>query len=173
MFRNECTGTAWELDAAHNFVLKSLMYKGEIRELRERRERLIHEAQERGDVFGEANFGTYVMAMVKLARDEADDAEQELHEAMEPWKNTDGSHSALQRLRRAGADPSVPGRRLGGLAGGGYGLGEGSNAETLLRIQHYRIDLRQLRARAALAVAPLAAPARRFPAAGAGTTPGS
>ena len=78
LFRNHCTGVAWERDTGHNFALWALFQMGEIAELRRRWTVLYREAQERGDLYATTNLSTFYVTIIKLAADERPEAESEL-----------------------------------------------------------------------------------------------
>lgn len=152
IFSNECTGKTWELDTAHGVTLWSLMYMGEIQEVHARRTSLLREAQVRGDVFAETNFGTYLMAMIRLALDDAEGARQELKRAMDKWTPSGfhvQHHNAL--VARVMID-----LYQGEAQAAWQHVGETWTSYTrafLFRLQHARVDMLLLRARVALAVA--------------------
>ena len=51
IFREQCTGVAWELDSAHVVSLQCLVSLGRFRELSEKLSSLLKEANDRGDLF--------------------------------------------------------------------------------------------------------------------------
>jgi hypothetical protein len=59
LLRERCTGVAWELDTAHAFALWALCYEGDFTELGRRTAVLLKEAEERGDLYAYATFGTF------------------------------------------------------------------------------------------------------------------
>jgi serine/threonine protein kinase len=78
LFRNHCTGVAWERDTGHNFALQALFQMGEIAEL-ERRWTVIYQvAREGGDPHGIANLTSFFATMIKLAANERLEAEPEM-----------------------------------------------------------------------------------------------
>ncbi len=85
IFRDSCTGVAWELDTAHNFALWSLVYMGEVAELARRWPVLLKEAQERGDLYAVTTLSTHPMSMVRLADDDPEGAARQLRQAMADW----------------------------------------------------------------------------------------
>ncbi len=78
IFRDHCTGVAWEVDTARIFSLWSLNYLGEIGELRRRWSELMKDAKERGDMYMTGTLGTLMMAIVRLADDDLESAQDEL-----------------------------------------------------------------------------------------------
>jgi len=84
-FREHCTGTTWEIDTATAFSLWSLTKMGEIAELNRTCPSLLKEAHERGDLYAEANLGTQIMALVRLAAHDADGAREQLERVMQLW----------------------------------------------------------------------------------------
>ena len=70
MFRERCTGIAWELDTAHAFALWALCYKGDFAELLKRTTLLLKEAEDRGDLYAYATIGTFHHPHAILAADD-------------------------------------------------------------------------------------------------------
>ena len=66
LFRDRCTGATWELDTVRIFSLWCLTYMGELAELTRRRQVLLTDAQERGDLYAITYLSTYIMAIVQL-----------------------------------------------------------------------------------------------------------
>jgi hypothetical protein len=84
MFREHCTGVAWEMDTAQVFWLVSVSWLGEWKELAQRSRELLKRAQERGDLYAE----TYVrvrLSSVALAEDQPEAARREIRQAMSQW----------------------------------------------------------------------------------------
>jgi serine/threonine protein kinase len=79
LFRNHCTGVAWERDTGHNFALWALLQLGEVGELKHRWTVLYREAQERGDLYAASTLTAFYMTIIKLAGNEipADEADLE------------------------------------------------------------------------------------------------
>lgn len=85
IFRDECTGVAWELDTAHAFALWALSHLGHWAELGRRYPVLIVEARERGDKYSVMNLSTYVNAIIRLAADEPIEGREEVRRMMAQW----------------------------------------------------------------------------------------
>jgi hypothetical protein len=85
IFREQCTGVAWELDTAHTYSLWSLLYSGQVAELTQRWPGLLNEAQDRGDLYAATNLSTQIMAVVRLGMDDPEGAQRDLHQAMGQW----------------------------------------------------------------------------------------
>ncbi len=152
IFRNQCTGVAWELDSMHNFALWSLTYMGEVAELSKRRPALLTEAQNRGDHYAVTNLSTsHTMAVVRLGADDPEGARIEL-KAIDHWTQK-GFHVQhhIALLARVLID---------------LYLGDGSlawrhvserwpeySSSLLFRVQQVHVDALQLRGRSALAAA--------------------
>jgi len=84
-FRQHCTGVAWEIDTAIAFSLWSLAKMGEIAELSRACPALLKEARERGDLYAETNLSTQIMAMVRLGADNLEGLQEELRRVMDKW----------------------------------------------------------------------------------------
>jgi len=150
IFRDQCTGVAWEIDTVRIFALWSLNYLGEIGELRRRWSELMKDAKERSDMYMVGTLGTLGMAIVRVADDDLATAEEELREVSRLWSRQ-GFH--IQHHNCVLASCMI-------------NLYRGDNVETwerlemlrptyarslLLRVQTIRIELYRFRARGALA----------------------
>jgi hypothetical protein len=152
IFRDRCTGVAWEIDTARIFSLWSLMYLGEIAEVRRRWPELMKDATERGDMYMAGTLGTWLMATVRLADDDVPAAEEELRQAP-GLSSRHGFH--IQHHNRVlaecsislyrGEQPEVWNRLLQ--------LWPTYARSLLLRLQVIRIELRRLLALGALTIA--------------------
>jgi hypothetical protein len=91
IFRERCTGTAWELDTTHIYSLRALFYLGELNELSHRLPALLKEAGERGDLFAEMSFRIRQSYLLSLMADEPARAREELDHAAAQW-----SHQGFQ-----------------------------------------------------------------------------
>src|SRR5262249_32145058 len=76
IFRDRCTGVAWELDTAHAFALWGLSHQGSVAELSRRWPILLERARARGDRYAVMNLSSYLMSIVRLAADDADAADR-------------------------------------------------------------------------------------------------
>ncbi len=90
IFRERCTGVLWERDTAQLFSVGSLFFLGEIKELSRRLPLLIREADDRGDLYAQANLriGFGFSHFVWLAADDPDHGEAELNAALSGWPAT-------------------------------------------------------------------------------------
>jgi hypothetical protein len=85
IFREQCTGVAWELSTVRLFYLGSLYYLGRFRELARRTPRLLEEAKQRGDIYAAVNFRTTCVMAAWLVRDDVERIRQHLNEARADW----------------------------------------------------------------------------------------
>jgi eukaryotic-like serine/threonine-protein kinase len=101
LFRNQCTGTAWELDTVHNLSLWGLVFLGDLNAVRQRWPILIKEARERGDLYAETTLNTFYMTMLKLADGDDQEPERELDMLMKRWtqRGFHVQHSTAFRAR--------------------------------------------------------------------------
>jgi serine/threonine protein kinase len=101
LFRNRCTGTAWELDTVHNLSLWGLIFMGDLNAVRQRWPLLIKEARERGDLYAETTLNTFYMTMLKLADGNDQEPERELDLLMKRWtqRGFHVQHSTAFRAR--------------------------------------------------------------------------
>jgi len=151
MLRNYCTGVFWELDVVHWLWLFSLVSRGELNEVRRRWPVLLREAQERGDLFAEMNLALN-MVLLKLANDEADELDGELDRTMLRWtrkgftiQHTQAFRARMHILLYRGESATAS-----NLVAATWPLYKQSKH---LRVQLMRIQLRELRARCAIAMA--------------------
>ena len=91
IFRDGCTGVAWELDTSHAFALWGLSHQGAVAELSRRWPILLDRARARGDLYAVMNLSSYIMSIVRLAADEPDTADRELRQTMSQWSR-EGYH---------------------------------------------------------------------------------
>jgi serine/threonine protein kinase len=152
MFRNQCTGVAWERDTVHNFVLWALVQMGDIAELKLRWSGLLREAQERGDLYAAAMLTTFYMTMIKLAGNESLELDAELDAKVDRRGDrgfnlqNSSALEALIHLYLYRGDISRASARLGA-------IWPEYSRSMLLRIQMIRISMLELRARVALSIA--------------------
>ncbi len=152
LFRQHCTGVTWERDTIHNFMLRALVQMGEIRELKERWSVFFRESHERGDLYAASMLSAFYMTLIKLAGNEQPETEPELEAVLD--EGSRGSfnlrHSnafeALIHLYLYRSDSSRALIRLDT-------VWPQYEKSMLLRIRMTRIDLLEIRARCALAMA--------------------
>jgi hypothetical protein len=159
--RQECTGVTWEIDTGTAFSLWSLTNMGEIAELNRICPALLREARERGDRYAETNLSTQIMALVRLAADDADGARADLRRVMSEWSQHGyhvQHHDALLAI--------IPVELYCGDAAAAWSRLEKEWSSFrwsfLSRIPIFRVELLQLRAYCALAMASRAEDAERF-----------
>lgn len=155
IFRNHCTGVAWELDTAHSFSNWSLFFLGEVAELTRRLPLLLQEARERGDLYAATNLGTFVGHLTWLAADDPAGAERDMHDVMALWSQH-GFH--VQHLTGVMGRTQIALYRGDGLDAWRIITGEWSGLvkSLFLRVQTVRIFMYDLRARSAVAAARVA-----------------
>ena len=152
IFRDRCTGVAWELDTAHAFALWGLSHQGAVAELSRRWPILLDLARARGDLYAVMNLSSYIMSIVRLAADDPDTADRELRQTMSQWSR-EGYH--VQHNDALWAAVQIELYRGDGAAA--WTLIDRSwpalRRSLLLRVQFIRTSMHFLRARAALAAA--------------------
>jgi eukaryotic-like serine/threonine-protein kinase len=152
LFRNQCTGTAWELDTVHNLSLWGLLHMGDLNAVRQRWPVLIKEARERGDLYAETTLNTYYMTMLKLADQADQEPERELDMLMKRWtqRGFHVQHSTAFRARfhllLYRGDTTAAWKLVQSV----WPLYEKS---MLLRLQMIRIEMYEVYARSTLALA--------------------
>jgi hypothetical protein len=85
IFREHCSGTAWEIAFSQVFALAGLWYRGELDEMRRRAPLWLTDARARGDLYAATSFGTRFIPKLSLAADEPDAALRETREAIARW----------------------------------------------------------------------------------------
>ncbi|HAA54859.1 MAG TPA: hypothetical protein DCE42_08875, partial [Myxococcales bacterium] len=85
ILRKTCTGVTWELSNAHFYMMNALLFMGEFRECRNTLPIVLHEAEERGDLYTQTNLRLGVAPKVLLVQDEAERALETIESALEPW----------------------------------------------------------------------------------------
>jgi len=151
-FRLHCTGATWEINTANAFSLWSLVKMGWIAELTRICPALLKEARDRGDLYAIANLSTQIMTLVRLAADDPDGARNELEAIMGQWSQNGyhvQHHDALLAfvpLELYASDPKPAWDRV---------QAEWSTFRwsLLSHVQDLRIEMLQLRAYCALAMA--------------------
>ena len=152
LLRKLPSGATWELDTTQTFSLWSLIYLGSIADLRRRHAELIRLAENRGNLFAMMNLNTYILATIKTGDGEPEVARQELQAISGRWSQQ-GFH--VQHHNEALARVNIELYEGNGRIALDF-LEEKWPAykkSLLLHVQQVRIDVIQLRARAALATA--------------------
>ena len=85
IFRERCTGAAWEINTVVNYQLQSLMYLGEITQLAQRVPQRLREAEEHGDLYAGIDPVCRPGSIVYLAADDPDGAHRALRQVMDRW----------------------------------------------------------------------------------------
>jgi serine/threonine protein kinase len=161
IFRNYCSGVAWERNTTHNFALWTLLQMGELSELRDRWTVLYRESQERGDLSAATVLTTLYMTMIKLAANEPFDRQHDLEAALVRRKGQEFNllhSSALEALVHLHL-------YRGEISKAYLHMNEFWHEYArsgLFRIQMIRIQMLELRARTGLAMAEKANPPEPF-----------
>jgi hypothetical protein len=87
IYRERCTGVAWELDLTHLSMLRAELYLGNVARVSSRLPVLIREALERDDLFAATSLRCRVGHVVWLAAGEPDRALEEVHAAIDQWSD--------------------------------------------------------------------------------------
>ena len=82
IFRSQCGNIQWELSTFHFFHIYSLAYRGEMVELQQRVPRLLREAEDRGERYGQVTHRAALANMVWLCKDDVDEARHKVREIM-------------------------------------------------------------------------------------------
>ncbi|HZS38784.1 MAG TPA: protein kinase [Polyangia bacterium] len=151
IFRERCTGVAWELDTLQVMLLSAMYFLGELTELSARVPELSRGAVERGDRFASTNFRT-ALHVVALIADDPERARRESAEAIQKWSqrgfHTQHYHDVVAQAQAAlysgdGAEAErIVAARWAELSG-----------QRRMRLRLARTQLFELRARSLLAAA--------------------
>lgn len=142
----------WELMSCHALSLASLAYLGQLRALRARQAELLESARERGNRLAAICLASGVVNLRWLADDDPNEAQRRADESLQPWRTDDFRfpqylhllacvNIALYRgdARAAWNRISTHWPRI--------------KTSMTLQVQNFRVTLRHLRARCALALA--------------------
>lgn len=151
ILRYRCTGVTWEIASTQNFLLSSLIYLGEMREISLRVPVLLSAAEKRSNLFELTDLRTRVN-LTWLLNDDPVEARRQVIEAMQQWTQK-GFHRqhynalfALAQIELYTGNALVAWKQVSGqwaaLAG-----------SLILRVQIIRIEALNLKARCALAAA--------------------
>ncbi len=149
---HEHSGVAWELALVHLYGLFSLVYVGEWDELGVRTEAILRDAKARGDLFAVTYCSTGMLACAWLAKDDPAQARRHIAEALQAWSKR-GFHIAhyfeglgltLADLYEGHVDDAHERFEK---------LWPRLRRSFFLTVQVVRIEAKELRARAMLAVA--------------------
>ncbi|MDA0590760.1 MAG: protein kinase [Planctomycetota bacterium] len=88
IFRNQCTGVAWERDSSQMFHTWSLMWRGLYTELGPFAEAAVVEAQDRGDVYAATSQAVMALAVARLASGDPDGAERGVELNLARWSRS-------------------------------------------------------------------------------------
>lgn len=154
LFRSQCTGTAWELDTVHNLCLWGLVHMGDLNTVRRRLPVLLKEARDRGDLYAETTLNTYYMTVLKLADGEDQEPERELDKVMNHWTQR-GFHIQHSTAFRARFHILLYRGDIEGAWKYLTSVWPLYARSLLLRVQMIRIQMHELRARCAVAMAAL------------------
>lgn len=152
IFRERCTGVAWEINTAATYSLASLFYLGETLELSHRVPLRLSEVRARGDLYAAVDLAAGRSAVAWLVGDDVSRARQEISAAMDHW-STRGFHAqhfwalfARVHLELYVGDGLAAWRLL-------EDRWPDIARSLILRVQFNHVELLGLRARSALALA--------------------
>ncbi len=152
IFREQCTGAAWELGQANTFLLWCMSWMGEYAAMSRRAALILEEAEKKGDLFTGANLGGYIQPLGLLARGEADEPLRLIARNVSPWSRTFyhvqhfTSLMASTPVHLYRGEPAVAYREQ-------LAHEPAIRGNLILHVQLCRIVAAEMRARAALALA--------------------
>ncbi|MCB9642611.1 MAG: protein kinase [Myxococcales bacterium] len=85
ILRKSCTGVTWELSNAHFYTMNALLFMGEFKECHDTLPMILHEAEERGDLYTQTNLRLGVAPKLLLVQDQPERALETIDLALEPW----------------------------------------------------------------------------------------
>jgi hypothetical protein len=85
LLRERCTGVTWEIDTAHDLAVTSLVYLGDMAELRRRVPRYLRDAEEHGDLYAATNSCVGDSTMAWLAADDPEGGRKEAQRGLERY----------------------------------------------------------------------------------------
>ncbi len=160
IFREQCTGAAWELGQANTFLLWCMSWMGEYAAMSRRAALILEEAEKKGDLFTGANLGGYIQPLGLLARGEADEPLRLIARNVSPWSRT---FYHVQHFTSLMA--STPAHLYRGDAQAAYRQQiehePAIRSNMILHVQLCRIVAAEMRARSALALAGISPAADR------------
>jgi len=161
IFREQCSGVAWELANVRHFHLGCLAYLGELRRLAERGPALLEEASSRGDLLAQTSIRCGNASILWLAHDDPDGGRRDVADAVAHWSRRGFllQHfyelSSQTQFDLYSGNPRVAWERLAD-------RWPELERSLLLRMQRVRIEAWSLRARTALAAIPGASDPREL-----------
>ena len=151
ILRYRCTGVTWEIASTQNFLLSSLIYLGEMREISLRVPILLSAAEKRSNLFELTDLRTRDN-ILWLLHDDPDEARRQVIQALKQW-TVKGFHRqhynallALAHIELYTGDGLVAWKHV-------TGQWEALSNSMILRVQVIRIEALHMRARCALAAA--------------------
>jgi hypothetical protein len=151
ILRDQCTGVAWETTTAQRFALSSRMYLGDLGGLSRRVDVLLRAAEDRGNLFAATDLRTR-FNLIWLAADDVERARREVDDALSRWSQR-GFHLQHYSALLANEQRDL---YTGDAASASRRLDEQWPAlerSLLTRIHVLRVEVFQVRARVALAMA--------------------
>jgi eukaryotic-like serine/threonine-protein kinase len=151
ILRYRCTGVTWEIASTQTFLLSSLIYLGEMREISLRVPVLLSAAEKRNNLYELTDLRTRVN-LLWLLNDDPDEARRQVIEAMQKWTQK-GFHRqhynallALAQIELYTEESLVAWKHIAG-------QWTALSSSMMLRVQIIRIEALHLKARCALAAA--------------------
>ncbi|MBL8798582.1 MAG: protein kinase [Planctomycetia bacterium] len=161
VLREGCTGVAWELDTARNFVIYGLFLLGETGEMSQRVAEVMQDAEGRGDLYALMSVGVFMKPYVQLAADQPEQARCDLDRLLARI-----SHAGYYVAHGNAFWDKVQIELYRGNVEAAWRIVETEwpifQRSLLTRIQTFRVFSGHMRARAALAMACRAANPRPF-----------
>lgn len=162
ILRERQSRSEWELMTSHVLSLASLAYLGDLRTLRARQTELLAEARQRGNMLAAICLASGIANVRWLAADDPDEAQRRADESLAPWKEDDFRFPqylhllACVNISLYRGDAAGAWRRI---------VSEWPRVLSSMsfQVQNFRVTLRHLRAKCAVALlgqSGAAAPAR-------------
>jgi eukaryotic-like serine/threonine-protein kinase len=152
MLRERCRDSSWEMTICHLLSLASLVYLGDLKTPRKLIEIFRREAKERGDRYAEVTLPSGLINMIWLADDQAEEARDRCDQALASWPSSDFQFQhylsliAQTQIDLYEGHADVALERI-------EGAWKQLKSSYHLKVQHFRVTMFHLRARALIASA--------------------
>ncbi|MBI4509958.1 MAG: hypothetical protein HY698_10020 [Deltaproteobacteria bacterium] len=160
LFQERCVGVHWEIANARIWIARLLYFSGRMRELSQRAPIYLLACRDRGNLHGETTFRAGVAPFLALAADDPGSGHEEARWAVENWSRQGfhlQHHYALYSRAQLYAYQGNPEKALEILTDEWPAL----KRSLLLRVQHVRVTMYEVRARAFLGAACANSPAKK------------
>ncbi|HUQ04191.1 MAG TPA: AAA family ATPase [Kofleriaceae bacterium] len=150
MFRDECTGGAWEITTVRWFGALSIAYTGDLATLTRRVHEALRQADDRGDLYATVGQSTGQPNLVWLVADDPAQGRARLRDAMARWSRRDTFHVEHWWAMQADAHIDLYAGDGKAATAGLAARWSGLERSLIMRCQLTRIEAWSVRGRASL-----------------------